>query len=448
MNKLSRKKIFINESRVWNMKMNWRKNDSGKDLSRLSFLISCLFDERKFKQFLKMSGTEHDFTSMTNKEKNDFLGKLTKSTHVHEKIYFGNTDSFYSELHVGSVVLINTLSNTILRFTDRLQRLFVPRFYRDRRNTTSFLKRLRYVGEKKEIDEKYFSEQGTGLGRKLYEYRIGGDISRPVIFKDKDMDWPFPEKIYESIGFTVHGFSFEFKNVANNLSTILNPEDNLINKESNLEEVQNKITEDIFCPQKKDIEDKIIEYNDIPTKNFINESYFLYDKSNLIKKTFVTAINKQLSLYGSFSYFSAKTSATNLKLITSSEFLKFLIEKRSLKDNLKLQIAHVNGSEAKTSDKKIHDFSITRLGKRKKNTMPEPIETVIIRAQQDFDVVGGLNPIQIQISDDTVLNTLKKYKNGAYKITPLGMLFPATITKDTNLIFVTANNLSRVKKAY
>ena len=194
MNKLSRKKIFINESRVWNMKMNWRKNDSGKDLSRLFLLISYLFDERKFKQFLKMSGTEHDFTSMTNKEKNDFLGKLTKSTHVHEKIYFGNTDSFYSELHVGSVVLINTLSNTILRFTDRLQRLFVPRFYRDRRNTTSFLKRLRYVGEKKEIDEKYFSEQGTGLGRKLYEYRIGGDISRPVIFKDKDMDWPFLKK--------------------------------------------------------------------------------------------------------------------------------------------------------------------------------------------------------------------------------------------------------------
>ena len=36
--------------------------------------------------------------------------------------------------------------------------------------------------------------------------------------------------------------------------------------------------------------------------------------------------------------------------------------------------------------------------------MSEPIETVIIRAQQNFDVVGGLNPIQIEIKDDTVIN--------------------------------------------
>ena len=77
---------------------------------------------------------------------------------------------------------------------------------------------------------------------------------------------------------------------------------------------------------------------------------------------------------------------------------------------------------------------------------PEPVETVIVRAQKDFDVAGGLNPIQIQIRDDTVLNLLKKYKNIAYKITPIGLLFPATVTNDKNFIFVTANNISGVKK--
>ena len=121
------------------------------------------------------------------------------------------------------------------------------------------------------------------------------------------------------------------------------------------------------------------------------------------------------------------------------------MEKKSLKDNLKLQIAHVNGSEVKTNDKKIHDFSITKLGKRKKSMLPEPIETVIIRAQQDFDVVGRLNPIQIQISDDKVLNLLKIYKNVAYKIITIGILFPET--NNTNFIFVTANNLGGVKKS-
>ena len=78
--------------------------------------------------------------------------------------------------------------------------------------------------------------------------------------------------------------------------------------------------------------------------------------------------------------------------------------------------------------------------------MFEPVETVIIRAQQDFDVVGGLNPIQIEINDDRILNTLKKYRNVGYKITPLGLLFPATITNDTNFIFLTAKNRGGVKK--
>ena len=146
-----------------------------------------------------------------------------------------------------------------------------------------------------------------------------------------------------------------------------------------------------------------------------------------------------MSLCGSFSYFSGKTSVAKLKLISSSEFLKFLIDKKSLKDNLKLQLAHVDGSEVKTSDKKIYVFSITKLGKRRKNIMSEPIET-IIRGQQDFDVVGGLNPVHIEISDDRILNILKIYKNVVYKITPLRLLFPATVTNDTNFIFITTKN--------
>ena len=75
-----------------------------------------------------------------------------------------------------------------------------------------------------------------------------------------------------------------------------------------------------------------------------------------------------------------------------------------------------------------------------------PIETIIVRAQQDFNIVGGLNPIQILINDDTVLNLLRKYKNVAYKVTPLGLLFPASITNDTRHIFITTNNISGVKK--
>ena len=77
----------------------------------------------------------------------------------------------------------------------------------------------------------------------------------------------------------------------------------------------------------------------------------------------------------------------------------------------------------------------------------EPTETIIIRAQQDFDVAGGLNPIQIEIKDDTVTNILKKYRNVVYKITLLRILFPASITSDTTQIFVLGKKISGVKKS-
>ena len=78
--------------------------------------------------------------------------------------------------------------------------------------------------------------------------------------------------------------------------------------------------------------------------------------------------------------------------------------------------------------------------------MSQPIETVIIRAQLNFDVVGGLNPVQIEIEDDRVINILKKYKNVLYKIIHLGLLFPASLKNDTRQIFITGRELSGVKK--
>ena len=41
--------------------------------------------------------------------------------------------------------------------------------------------------------------------------------------------------------------------------------------------------------------------------------------------------------------------------------------------------------------------------------MQEPIETIIICAQQNFEIVVGLNPFQIKIEDDRVVNILKKH---------------------------------------
>ena len=79
--------------------------------------------------------------------------------------------------------------------------------------------------------------------------------------------------------------------------------------------------------------------------------------------------------------------------------------------------------------------------------MQEPIETIIICAPQNFEIVGGLNPVQIKIEDDRVLNILNKYKIATYKLTPLGILFLASIKNNTEQVFITCRNINKVKKA-
>ena len=79
--------------------------------------------------------------------------------------------------------------------------------------------------------------------------------------------------------------------------------------------------------------------------------------------------------------------------------------------------------------------------------MLEPIETVTICTQQNFKVAGGLNPVQIEIEDDRVLNMFKKHKNVIYKLTPIGILFPASIQNDTRQVFITCRELNDVKKS-
>ena len=38
--------------------------------------------------------------------------------------------------------------------------------------------------------------------------------------------------------------------------------------------------------------------------------------------------------------------------------------------------------------------------------MPEPTESVIIQAQQNFDIDGGINPLKIELEDDKIIDIL------------------------------------------
>ena len=86
----------------------------------------------------------------------------------------------------------------------------------------------------------------------------------------------------------------------------------LINKDRNTELLlpQNKT---LLFPEQKVIEDSIKNYKNVSIKNCINESYFLNNKSDLIKETFITALNIKISIYGSISYFNKKKKLKYLK---------------------------------------------------------------------------------------------------------------------------------------
>ena len=106
-------------------------------------------------------------------------------------------------------------------------------------------------------------------------------------------------------------------------------------------------------------------------------------------------------------FFSKKSVNEKVQIVLFNNPLKFTVLKDTIKITLDSQLTKIDGNHSVLNDKKIYNFSFTEIrnGKLKMN---EPIETVIIRVQQKFDLYEVLNPVQIEINDDRILNNLKK----------------------------------------
>ena len=177
------------------------------------------------------------------------------------------------------------------------------------------------------------------------------------------------------------------------------------------------------------------------TVNFINESYFLYDKSNLIKETFITEINKIVLIYGSISYFAERKQENKIfQMISPRNLLEFYVAKDTVKKRLDFQITNINGALPKIKGSKIYNFSLKTLGKKRKALMTESIESVIVRGQPEFELHVVLNSIEIEINDDRIIKLLKKHKNVYYKLMPISLLFPSSITNNTRQILLPLEN--------
>ena len=102
--------------------------------------------------------------------------------------------------------------------------------------------------------------------------------------------------------------------------------------------------------------------------NFVNESYFLYDKSNLIKQIFVTEINNLLSIYGSVSYFNKNGTNEAAQIISLNNPLKCFVSNDTIKNSLDFKLTKINRSFPAIRNKKVHNFSFTEIGIKKKKT--------------------------------------------------------------------------------
>ena len=176
-------------------------------------MINYVGDTRILGSLIGVTGLIFNFKSISVAEKNRYLKRYSNiklKNRSHEPL----EDVFYSPF----VTLAHYTSSNIVRYTKKINKLFVPKFYHDRKNS-NFKKNFKYIGEKNKIDD--FSEISES-GRKLYEYQRNTDLSDFNV-NINTQDRHFPKKYFKSVGYTVHGFKFLSPKVKTPISDILNP---------------------------------------------------------------------------------------------------------------------------------------------------------------------------------------------------------------------------------
>ena len=218
-------------------------------------------------------------------EKNYYIRELSRYVHKDK----GRVDSLYFLVVDDWAILHAVLSSSSFKFimTGHQQ----------------ILKHLTYLGEiKPENSTGEFRH--PGIGRKYYSYKKTNISTHTLL--SKDIDWPFPDTYFKSIGLLVRGFQFLLPNLSNLLKSFFQPSADLINTESGTEEITTIPTQYSFYPEQEAIKASIKKYKNVPVSLFINESYFLYNESELIKETFATALRKTKFNLWSVSYFNYK----------------------------------------------------------------------------------------------------------------------------------------------
>ena len=109
---------------------------------------------------------------------------------------------------------------------------------------------------------------------------------------------------------------------------------------------------------------KKIYFDSTKRLNLLQESYFIYDRSFLVKPTFISELNKFLPVFCLVISFSKKKKEKKSKIILATNQKRFFIKKLTEKSEFLVQIANVSEKRIETANQKVHTFQLTMIGKK------------------------------------------------------------------------------------
>ena len=125
----------------------------------------------------------------------------------------------------------------------RLAYLFVSKYYRDRQNE-SLMKNLKYQGKVFSNKNNYVNKLVSEFDKLLYIY-VSTTV-KTFDLSESEINWNFPDKYSKTLGLLVRGFSFTFPDLSDSLKILFEPSQDLINKETGIEEISSVPTQYSF----------------------------------------------------------------------------------------------------------------------------------------------------------------------------------------------------------
>ena len=116
------------------MKRTWKKNSSALDKGRISFSGGYLLFESRRKNEFNINANSFDFTKVSKREKTAKIINYLKKHHD-PKLNDRGYSYFFSFYPSSYAMVIFVRNNIFVVYPHQTQRIFVPKYYHDRRRT-------------------------------------------------------------------------------------------------------------------------------------------------------------------------------------------------------------------------------------------------------------------------------------------------------------------------